>query len=69
MQVTSPVRKPLITGGKTVHDVTEDICRQVEAKPSKLWLMAFGVSVVTLAIGFLAVAATLWEGHWHVGSK
>ena len=24
--------------------------------------MAFGVSVVTLAIGFLAVAATLWEG-------
>ena len=62
MQVNSPVRKPLITGGKTVHDVTEDICRQVEAKPSKLWLMAFGVSVVTLAIGFLAVAATLWEG-------
>ncbi|MBO3698480.1 NrfD/PsrC family molybdoenzyme membrane anchor subunit [Roseivirga sp. E12] len=62
MQVTSPVRKPLITGGKTVHDVTEDICRQVEAKPSKLWLMAFGISVVTLAIGFLAVAATLWEG-------
>ncbi len=62
MQVTSSVRKPLITGGKTVHDVTEDICRQVEAKPSKLWLMAFGISVVTLAIGFLAVAATLWEG-------
>lgn len=62
MQVTSPVRKPLITGGKTVHDVTEDICRQVEGKPSKLWLMAFGISVVTLAIGFLAVAATLWEG-------
>ncbi|MFY0592710.1 NrfD/PsrC family molybdoenzyme membrane anchor subunit [Roseivirga sp.] len=62
MQVTSSVRKPLITGGKTVHDVTEDICRQVEAKPSKLWGMAFGISVVTLAIGFLAVAATLWEG-------
>ncbi|OEK05306.1 NrfD/PsrC family molybdoenzyme membrane anchor subunit [Roseivirga misakiensis] len=62
MQVTSSVRKPLITGGKTVHDVTEDICRQVEAKPSKLWGMAFGISVVTLGIGFLAVAATLWDG-------
>ncbi len=62
MQVEATVRKPLITGGKTVHDVTEDICRQVEGKPSKLWLMAFGISVVTLAIGFLAVAATLWEG-------
>ncbi|WP_420385823.1 NrfD/PsrC family molybdoenzyme membrane anchor subunit [Roseivirga sp.] len=62
MQVTSPVRKPLITGGKTVHDVTEDICRQVEAKPSKLWLMAFGISVVTLIIGLVAVVATLWNG-------
>jgi len=62
MQVTSSVRKPLITGGKTVHDVTEDICRQVEAKPSMFWGMAFGASVVTLAIGFIAVAYTLWEG-------
>ena len=62
MQVTSPVRKPLITGGKTVHDVTEDICRQVEGKPTKLWLMAFGISAVAFAIGFLAVAVTLWEG-------
>lgn len=62
MQVTSSVRKPLITGGKTVHDVTEDICKQVEGKPSKLWLMAFGISVVTLIIGLVAVVATLWEG-------
>ncbi|MBO6760899.1 MAG: polysulfide reductase NrfD, partial [Roseivirga sp.] len=62
MQVTSSVRKPLITGGKTVHDVTEDICKQVEGKPSKLWLMAFGISVVTLLIGLVAVVATVWEG-------
>ncbi len=62
MQVTSTVRKPLITGGKTVHDVTEDICKQVEAKPSKLWGMAFGISVVTLLIGLVAVVATLWNG-------
>lgn len=62
MQVTSSVRKPLITGGKTVHDVTEDICKQVEGKPGKLWLMAFGISSVTLAIGLIAVVMTLWEG-------
>ncbi len=62
MQVTSSVRKPLITGGKTVHDVTEDICKQVEGKPGKLWLMAFGISAVTLAIGLIAVVMTLWEG-------
>ncbi len=62
MQVTSSVRKPLITGGKTVHDVTEDICRQVEGKPSKSWLLAFGAAATAFAIGFVAVAYTLWEG-------
>ena len=62
MQVEASVRKPLITGGKTVHDVTEDICKQVEGKPSRLWLMAFTASAGIFAIGFLAVAATLWEG-------
>ncbi|MCO6357608.1 quinol:cytochrome c oxidoreductase quinone-binding subunit 1 [Roseivirga pacifica] len=62
MQVTSTVRKPLVTGGKTVHDVTEDICRHVESKPNKLWGMAFGISVITLLIGSIAVVATVWNG-------
>lgn len=62
MQVEAPVRNPLITGGKTVHDVTEDICKQVEGKPTKLWLMAFTATVGLFMIGFLAVAMTLWEG-------
>ena len=62
MQVEAPVRNPLITGGKTVHDVTEDICKQVEGKPTKLWLMAFTAAVGLFMIGFLAVAMTLWEG-------
>ena len=62
MQVEAPVRNPLITGGKTVHDVTEDICKQVEGKPTKLWLMAFTAAVGLFTIGFLAVAMTLWEG-------
>ena len=62
MQVTSPVRTPLITGGKTVHDVTEDVCRQVEGKPSKSWLLAFTVAGGVFLIGLVAVLATLWEG-------
>jgi len=62
MQVEASVRKPLITGGKTVHDVTEDICRQVEGKPTKLWKMAFTAAVGLFIIGFMAVAMTLWEG-------
>lgn len=62
MQVTSSVREPLITGGKTLKDVTHDISRQVEGKPSMLWLLALLISVGALALGFIALAATLWEG-------
>ncbi len=34
MQHVSPIREPLVTGGKTYHDITEDVSRQVEAKPN-----------------------------------
>ena len=62
MQVTSSVREPLITGGKTLKDVTHDISRQVEGKPSIGWLLGLLVSLGALALGGLALAATLWEG-------
>lgn len=62
MSVTASVRKPLITGGKTAHDVTEDICSQVEGKPTKLWLTAMAISLGTLAVGAYALLMTLWEG-------
>ena len=62
MQVSSSLREPLITGGKTVHDVTEDICRQVEGKPSTGWMIGMALSLGTLAIGFYAVATLLWDG-------
>jgi Ni/Fe-hydrogenase subunit HybB-like protein len=62
MQVTSSVREPLITGGKTLKDVTHDISRQVEGKPTVGWILGLLVSVGTLALGGLALGATLWEG-------
>ncbi|EON75046.1 Molybdopterin oxidoreductase [Lunatimonas lonarensis] len=62
MQVTSSVREPLVTGGKTYKDVTNDVSRQVEGKPSVSWLLGLAVSVGTLLLGSLALAATLWEG-------
>ena len=62
MSVTASVRKPLITGGKTAHDVTEDICRQVEGKPTQLWLTAVAISLGLLAVGTYALLVTLWEG-------
>ena len=62
MQVTSPIREPLITGGKTYHDVTNDICKQVEGKPTKLWFICFGFSLVLLGLGSYSLYKT-----WTVG--
>ncbi|MFN8346468.1 MAG: NrfD/PsrC family molybdoenzyme membrane anchor subunit [Spirosomataceae bacterium] len=62
MHVTSPVRTPLVTGGKTYADVTEDICKQVEGKPTKEWKAAFTLSFVVLLYGTCCVLWTWWEG-------
>ncbi|MEB2781780.1 NrfD/PsrC family molybdoenzyme membrane anchor subunit [Algoriphagus persicinus] len=62
MQVTSSVREPLVTGGKSYHDVTHDVSRHVEAKPNIRWFLAFLTSAGVLALGSIAVIATLWEG-------
>lgn len=62
MQVTSSVRDPLVTGGKSYHDVTHDVSRHVEAKPNIRWFLAFLTSAGVLALGSIAVVATLWEG-------
>jgi len=62
MQVSSTLRESLITGGKTVADVSEDISRQVEGKPTQLWWMAFGVSLALLGFGVYCMGITLWNG-------
>jgi Ni/Fe-hydrogenase subunit HybB-like protein len=62
MQLTSTVRDPLVTGGKTVKDVSHDISRQVEGKPTSLWWMAMAVSLALLGFGFYCVCYLLWNG-------
>jgi molybdopterin-containing oxidoreductase family membrane subunit len=62
MQVTSAIREPLITGAKTVHDVSEDISRQVEGKPARLWWIAFGISSVFFCYGFYCACMVEWRG-------
>ena len=62
MNYTASVRNPLVTRGKTVHDVTVDICRPVEAKPNVTWLLALAASLGALTIGAYAMYRTLWDG-------
>ncbi|MFT6854078.1 MAG: Ni/Fe-hydrogenase subunit HybB-like protein [Cyclobacteriaceae bacterium] len=62
MTSESVIREPLVTGGKTIHDVTEDISSRVEEKPAKLWLLAMALSLGMLTVGVYCVATLLWEG-------
>ncbi|MEP2023305.1 MAG: NrfD/PsrC family molybdoenzyme membrane anchor subunit [Reichenbachiella sp.] len=62
MHAEAVVRKPLVTGGKTVHDVTEDICIRVEQAPAKSWYAAMAVSLALLGYGTFCVFTLVWEG-------
>jgi len=62
MQIVSEVREPLVTGGKTYKDVTDDIARHVENKPTKAWFLGFGISVITLIAGAMYLGDMLWNG-------
>jgi Ni/Fe-hydrogenase subunit HybB-like protein len=62
MAVTSTLRETLVTGGKSVGDVSEDISRQVEGKPTQLWWIALSVSIVVLFFGLYCMCYLLWNG-------
>ena len=60
--VISPIRDPLIEGGKSYHQITEDICSPTERTPSLAWVVAFIVAVSGLAFYVFCVGWTVWMG-------
>src|SRR6478735_8628586 len=62
MQHVSPIREPLVTGGKTYRDITQDISRHVESKPNMRWAAALSVALFFLGIFLYSVYRTLWYG-------
>jgi molybdopterin-containing oxidoreductase family membrane subunit len=56
------VREPLVTGGKSVQDVSHDISIQVENRPAKLWYLAMAVSLSLLGFGLYCMGMLLWHG-------
>ena len=64
----SLVRPPLVEGQKDYHQVTEDICRPVEANPSRLWWIGFLVSVLMLCFGIFSVTREViyGVGQWNL---
>ncbi len=60
--IDSAIRPPLILGGKTYSDVTVDICRPLENKPTRLWWIGFSVSFFCLMILVATLFWTTWTG-------
>lgn len=56
------IRKPLVTGNKTIADVSNDICRPIENKPSRAWWMGFTISFICLGILGLTLGYTTLKG-------
>ena len=62
MSYESPIRDLLVTGGKTYSDITKDITRPIENKPSKAWWLGFGLSSIVLAIWIFSTTYTMLVG-------
>ena len=62
LKYESQVRPPLVEGAKDYHQISEDICRPVEAAPSRLWWIGFLVSVAFLLFGIISVTREVWFG-------
>jgi Ni/Fe-hydrogenase subunit HybB-like protein len=64
LKYESSTREPLVEGNKTYHQVTEDICKPIEQKPSRLWYIGFFFSITLLLFGVFSV---FWEVYWGIG--
>ena len=49
------IRPPLVTGDKTIGEVTRDICAPMDRKPTGLWWTAFAISFAALVLGVVTV--------------
>ncbi|HQZ40174.1 MAG TPA: polysulfide reductase NrfD [Vicinamibacterales bacterium] len=56
------LRAPLIAGGKSIGQVTDDVCAPMEGQPTALWWGAFAVSFAVLLVGVAAVSYQVATG-------
>lgn len=59
---TALVMEPLIDGNKSVHQVTDEICRPLEGKTGKLWILGFVLAFSALLLGTVLVAYQILTG-------
>jgi len=64
----SQVRPPIVAGDKNYHQITEDIVRPIENRPSKLWWTGFLIAVLLLCFGIFSVTREViyGTGQWNL---
>ena len=60
----APIRKPLVTGDKSYHDVTVDVAAPVEVA-NKQWWIVFGIALTALLWGVGCIIYTISTGIVH----
>jgi len=58
----APIRKPLVTGDKTYHDVTVDVVAPVEGKANKSWWIVFSIALLAFLWGIGCITYTITTG-------
>ncbi|WP_299219858.1 NrfD/PsrC family molybdoenzyme membrane anchor subunit [uncultured Aquimarina sp.] len=58
----APIRKPLVTGDKTYHDVTVDVAAPVEGKANKSWWIVFSIALFAFLWGIGCIIYTVSTG-------
>lgn len=64
----SALREPLIRGKKNYAQITEDIVKPIEAKPTKLWYIGFSISIALLLFGVVSIYMDVvyGTGQWNL---
>ncbi len=58
----APIRKPLVLGEKSYHDVTVDIAAPVEGRANKQWWIVFSIALVAFLWGLGCIIYTISTG-------
>lgn len=60
-------RTPLVSGGRTMADINNDVARPLESFPTRKWYMAFGTALTCLVLGFSCIGWVLFNGLGNLG--
>ena len=58
----APIRRPLVTGEKSYHDVSVDVAAPVEGKANKQWWIVFSIALAAFLWGIGCIIYTISTG-------